>query len=242
MEETTLLEHEEIGVNIWLVRGPRGFRRLVRAAKVVAEDRHETPITWTKGKGIIGEAWDRNQTRFADLDTVRADFPTEAQWCSLKREDRFRLSWAEFMETSRYHAVLAVPLRRHRFSRHLVRGVVAIDVLVPGKASQLDGLQVTREFSSISSASAKLLSSATSDNELHKGYGRVRRCGGGMSGNNGDPTNEENVRKMREAVRDVQDPERGPITWETVKTLREAGLDDLADIAETYVVPAARAS
>lgn len=48
-----------------------------------------------------------------------------------------------------------------------------------------------------------------------------------MSGNNGDPTNEENVRKMREAVRDVQDPERGPITWETVKTLREAGLDDL---------------
>lgn len=149
VQDQTSLNHDEIGVNIWLVRGPKGFRRLVREASVVTEQRTETPITWTKNKGIIGEAWGRKKPRFADLDQVRKNFPTRRHWCRLKREDRFRLSWDELGETSRYRAVLAVPLRGHRFARHPVRGVVAIDVLVAGKAAELEGLQTTREFGSI---------------------------------------------------------------------------------------------
>jgi hypothetical protein len=42
-------------------------------------------------------------------------------------------------------------------------------------------------------------------------------------------------RRIREAVRDVPDPEGGKLTKEDVRTLREAGLDDLAEVAEIYV-------
>jgi len=63
-----------------------------------------------------------------------------------------------------------------------------------------------------------------------------------MSKTNGDPTTDEGVRKMREAVRDVPDPDRRPVTSKDVKRLRKAGLDDLAEIAESYVVPARRVS
>jgi hypothetical protein len=83
------------------------------------------------------------------LDRVRATFTTEEQWCAFKREDRFHMSWSEFEETRRYRAVVAVPLRRHRWARHAVRGVIAIDSLVPGKASELLGLTTLPEFSSI---------------------------------------------------------------------------------------------
>lgn len=56
---------------------------------------------------------------------------------------------------------------------------------------------------------------------------------------NGEQTSDaaEDVRKMREAVRDVPEPERKPVTRETVKTLRKAGLTELAKIAEPYASP-----
>lgn len=149
-DQTSLrLRRNEIGINIWLVKGMWGFRRLVRGAQVVAVPRRETPITWTKAKGIIGEAWARKTSRFADLDLVRSVVPTQAEWCSLPRDLRFHLSWSEFEETRRYHAVLAVPLRRHRFARHSVRGVIAIDVLISGRGHEINGIQETAEFSSI---------------------------------------------------------------------------------------------
>lgn len=149
VEKETGLKHHEIGVNVWLVKGAKGFRRLERAASEVAQPRKVTPIIWIKGKGIIGEAWARNSPRAADMDRVRRMLSTEEVFCSLPREDRFRLSWNEFQMTSRYHAVLAVPLHRRRFSSYTVKGVLAIDALVPGKASAIDAIRGTEEFSSI---------------------------------------------------------------------------------------------
>jgi hypothetical protein len=149
-QKGTSIPHDQIRVNIWLVKGPWGFRRLVRAATAAPlPHRGETHITWTKGKGIIGQAWDRKKSRFADLHTVRSIYPTEARWCELKRDDRFRLSWDEFSQTSRYDAVLAVPMRRNRYARHAVRGVVAIDVLTLESRTDIDGIQLTDDFSSI---------------------------------------------------------------------------------------------
>ena len=42
-------------------------------------------------------------------------------------------------------------------------------------------------------------------------------------------------RRMKEAVQDVPDPKRGKVTAKDVETLREAGLDELAEVAEIYV-------
>ena len=116
---------------------------------VTAQLRKQTPIVWTKGKGIIGEAWSRDSSRFADLDLVRSAYPSEELWCELARDDRFRLSWREFEQTSRYHAVLAVPLHAYRNADFPVRGVIAIDVLVPTNRNSIEGVQDTGEFSSI---------------------------------------------------------------------------------------------
>jgi hypothetical protein len=145
----TGIKHEHIGVNIWRVRGLPGFRRLVREASTTSQMRSETPIVWTKDKGVIGEAWGRDTSRFADLDAVRKLYPSETLWCELDRSDRFRLSWREFGETRRYHAVLAVPLHGSRYARFPVRGVVAIDVLTPTNRTKVEGVQSTAEFSSI---------------------------------------------------------------------------------------------
>jgi hypothetical protein len=40
---------------------------------------------------------------------------------------------------------------------------------------------------------------------------------------------------MREAVRDVPDPDRRPVTAAVVTKLRDAELSELADIAQHYV-------
>jgi hypothetical protein len=144
----TSLRRSQMGVNIWFVKGMIGFRRLARGPTVVTTERHETPIMWTKGKGIIGQAWSRNKDRVADLDRVRELFTPET-WCLLKRDDRFRLSWDEFDETKRYRAVLAVPLRRRKWARFSVKGVVAIDSLVPGKIDELRRLRELPEFSAV---------------------------------------------------------------------------------------------
>jgi hypothetical protein len=146
-DEINLAPHE-FGVNIWLVKGMKGFKRLVREAKV-AEPRSPTPITWTKGKGIIGEAWASGKTRVWDLDHIRASNPTREAWCGLRRHERWRLSWNEFEKTNRYRAVLAVPLYRHRFGLHRVRGVAAVDALIPGKKDALKALEPTREFDAV---------------------------------------------------------------------------------------------
>jgi hypothetical protein len=148
VEKQTSLTPGEFGVHIWLVRGMKGFRRLVRGPSQ-AREHHETPIVWTKGKGVIGQAWKRRKTRYADLDLVRELYPSQEDWCGQKREKRFRLSWDEFEETRRYRAVVAVPLRAHRFARYRVRGVIAIDALVSGKAAELEALEKTPEFSAI---------------------------------------------------------------------------------------------
>lgn len=149
IEKETSLGRHEIGVNIWLVKGLPGFRRLVRSVIEVAQPRKETHITWTKGKGIIGQSWAQKRSRFADLETVRGTFTTARLWCELERDDRFRLSWAEFQRTKAYRSVLAVPLQANRLGRHPVRGVLAIDVLTPSKRMEIDGIQETDEVSSV---------------------------------------------------------------------------------------------
>ena len=48
-------------------------------------------------------------------------------------------------------------------------------------------------------------------------------------------SDDDRRRELHEAVRDVDEPDRGPVTPEDVETLREAELAELAEIAEQYV-------
>ena len=50
-----------------------------------------------------------------------------------------------------------------------------------------------------------------------------------------DPDIADRQRRMREAVRDLPDVEPRKLTKEDVKTLRDAGLNEVAEVAEIYV-------
>lgn len=147
VKQKTSLKTHQFGVNIWIIRGALGFRRLVRWSEI-APDHHRTPILWTKGKGVIGQAWKGKRTRSVDLERIR-NAHDEESWCARKREERLRLSWDEFEETGRYHHVIAVPLRARRFAKYRVCGVIAIDSLVSGKKEELEALAKLQAFSSI---------------------------------------------------------------------------------------------
>jgi hypothetical protein len=149
IETSTEMDRSQFGVNVWVIKGMKGFRRLVRGPSI--SDKHsDTPIVWTKGKGIIGQSWKRSKIRYADLDQERADYPAQADWCKRSREDRYRLSWDEFGETDRYRAVVAVPLRTGgAVAKYRVRGVLAMDALIPGKAADLEALTKTPAFRAI---------------------------------------------------------------------------------------------
>ena len=149
VEKHSTLKRDEVGVNIWRVRGPKGFRRLDRAAIAVEEDREETPILWTKGKGVIGYCWSQKAPRFADLEDLRSALPTENEFCSIPRDERFKFTWSEFQDVDRYTSVLAVPLKPRGFGRFAVRGVLAVDCSNVDKRGELYGLQRKPDFVTI---------------------------------------------------------------------------------------------
>jgi hypothetical protein len=149
IEKNTSLAHDEIGVSVWVVQGPKGFRRLERRALDVAEPRQRTPVVWTKGKGVIGACWARNESIFADLEKLRQQNPRKRTFCELPRDQRFRFGWREFRDTRRYKAILAVPLRPRIYGRYRVRGVLSIDVTVSGKGEELERVSEIPGFSGI---------------------------------------------------------------------------------------------
>jgi len=59
--------------------------------------------------------------------------------------------------------------------------------------------------------------------------------GGDGKASNRPYSDEDRRRELHEAVRDVDEPDRGPVTPEDVETLRDAELTELAEIAEEYV-------
>jgi hypothetical protein len=98
----TGIPYDNIGAHVWTVTGLPGLRYLRRRAKFVPFNRRTTPITWRKGKGVLGVCWMDKRSFVADLDALRRVSEPEASeaFRSLSREDRFRLSWKEFVTPS----------------------------------------------------------------------------------------------------------------------------------------------
>jgi hypothetical protein len=149
VKNATSLTREDIRVGIWVIQGPKGFRRLERRAIATEVDLETTPIFWTKGKGVMGRCWARRSATFANLEELRTRLSSPRLWCAQPRDRRFRFSWEEFRDTRRYKAVLAVPLRPRVYGRYRLRGVLVIDVLAAGKGEEIDGLEENPELSGI---------------------------------------------------------------------------------------------
>lgn len=227
--ENTTLQPSEVGVNIWLVKGAFGFRQLVRQAKV-ADHRNPTPITWTKGKGIIGEAWAKNRPRVWDLEYIRAINPTEKLGVSLNR--RSVGSSAGMSSTGRSVTVRFSPFHSGAVASSGTACVVsAVDALVPGKTQELQDFHKTPAFSSVWATCEAAFAGSP------RGMGRSSMNGNGNGKSSSAPPKVavENLRRrMREAVRELPETPRGKLTPDDVTTLREAGLVELAEVAEIY--------
>ncbi|MEA2386899.1 MAG: hypothetical protein QOJ22_1073 [Thermoleophilaceae bacterium] len=126
----------EIGVHIWVVRGPFFAKHLRRGARfLLLGDRTQSGIRWKKGKGVVGIAWERRGYEIKNLDGLAARASTELAWRQLPDADRLGMTWDEFQATKQYKAIYAAPLfdRRQTSGDPEVRGVVAVDVLRRGR-------------------------------------------------------------------------------------------------------------
>jgi hypothetical protein len=159
--KTRQVDFEQLGISAFSIR-----RKWIRKWKIFpwyAEHLHrplrfrlsdyppEADVTWFKGKGAIGECWDKGISVLHDRRPTAAAFgdprqATKQKFDSLTDEQRCGLTYSEFVQTlDRYGEILAVPIRRAH-SGELI-GVLSIDCLADAYASTaapsvLDGVDI----------------------------------------------------------------------------------------------------
>lgn len=156
--DNTELTREAVGVKVWRVQGIYGFRHLVEQATALVDDRQETHILWTKGKGAIGQCWRIKMFVHADTETLQTLLAEHTAFCKIPWDDRFRFTWLQFQDTKRFTAVLALPLFTKSYGRYPLRGVLSIDTTAEGGAAQIKGIQDQPKFGPILRACEAVLS------------------------------------------------------------------------------------
>ncbi|HKI67059.1 MAG TPA: hypothetical protein VJ989_07295 [Solirubrobacterales bacterium] len=130
-EKCPSLPLAEVGVHIWQV--PLVKRQLRRAGSfLLIGDRARSGIPWTKGKGVVGEAWRLKTHLTKNLEEIRARANTREAFEALPIDDRLGLSWSEVQRTPGYKAVYARPLYSREGQDHDIKGILAIDILGDG--------------------------------------------------------------------------------------------------------------
>jgi hypothetical protein len=122
VESETSLDRASIGVHVWTIRGLPGIRRLERRATFLWVNRPPSPITWRKGKGVLGQVWQRDDWILANLD------------------ERFNFTWHDARATQHYKAVIVWPLRGGPENAPKVVGCLSVDVQHAGAMDELEAL------------------------------------------------------------------------------------------------------
>jgi len=161
--ERTSLDFADVGVHVWTLRGPKGFRHLERRAQFVLKRRRQSSVTWRKGKGAMGLCWKRNASVIADVEEMERQHPTKASFCRQRRDDRLGLTWEELQEARHYRAILAIPLRTGPAAARRFRGVLSVDVQVDGRTSELRTLLAENQFSNVLSVCEDVLGKSSAE-------------------------------------------------------------------------------
>lgn len=139
-----------VGVHIWTAAGPLFARYLRRSSSfLLAGDRERSGITWVKGKGAVGAAWEEGVTVTRDIDAIRAKAPSRAAYEALAIDQTMDLTWEEFRRTPYYRAVSAIPLYRRAGGGSQPRGILAIDFLEPGHFQEMESAVTDPAFASV---------------------------------------------------------------------------------------------
>lgn len=142
VERETTLDRNTIGVHVWTIEGLPGIRRLERRATFLPMNRPPSPITWRKGKGVLGQVWQRDEWILADLE-VLANARTEDEFYAIPRADRFYFTWHDARATQHYKAALVWPLHGGPENATRVVGCLSVDVQADGAVGALDALWET---------------------------------------------------------------------------------------------------
>jgi len=151
-EECPELPLRYVGVRIWSVGGPFFARHLRRKASFfLSGDRGQSGIRWTKGKGVLGAAWEQRREVIHDIAAIRDRARDEQGFEALPPEDKMQLSHKEFLSMRQYEVVYASPLysRAQTSSDPAVRGVIAVDILEAGHFDELRAAVGHPRFASI---------------------------------------------------------------------------------------------
>jgi hypothetical protein len=126
------LSLRDVGIHVWRVGGPPFARRLHRRQQFLLRQRQPSHVSFTKGKGLIGNVWATGVPDIKDLESDYAGVTTAAHFQELSDENRLGLSWEEFQRTRRYTAVWASPLFRNSDFDDRVIGVISVDIQASG--------------------------------------------------------------------------------------------------------------
>lgn len=136
-------DRSKIGVHVWAVSGLPGIRRLERRATFLFVERSPTSITWSKGKGVLGRTWERDEWILADLEPL-GHAKNEEEYYAIPKEDRFSFSWHEAKATSQYMAALVWPLHGGPENAPHVIGCLSVDVQEEGAVDALGAVWVDK--------------------------------------------------------------------------------------------------
>lgn len=153
-----------LGISVFVPR--RGFLWPRRKLKRVFRFRLGTypppsKVTWTLGKGVIGECWRTGIPVLHDRRAAAAWYgrygryglPNKAQYKAVPPEAKSRFSFKEFIQTiDKYGEILAVPVR-HPNTGDLV-GVLSIDCLAGAYQGRVDPVLAAQNIEEIAGGAA----------------------------------------------------------------------------------------
>lgn len=141
-----------VGVRIWKVGGPPFARYLRRKASFfLTGERAQSGVRWTRGKGVLGRAWEKRKAVIRDIVEIRERVASEADYDELSDDDQMGLTYEEFQQTPFYNVVYAAPLysRAETSSAPRVRGVIAVDILQIEQFQELRDATEDAKFASV---------------------------------------------------------------------------------------------
>ena len=141
--EITEYSPRYIGISVWRVRKASRLTekpaRLQRLARRRATQRPSpSDIEWTRGKGVIGRCWERQDEVYRDLRKACRKYPdgevTDARWPEVSDDLKMDMNLKEFrMMIGKYGEVLAVPIKSESGT---FLGCVAVDVPIEAYNTQ----------------------------------------------------------------------------------------------------------
>jgi hypothetical protein len=140
----------ELGIHLWQVDGDR-LKRVIKYTMDL--ERSDTPVTWTRGKGVIGLVWETGVALATDLSELYrlAEALDDAEFeAQLSATARYGLTRQELLRAQRYRCVLAIPLSSSddKPSKETI-GVVSVDCMRAGHRDGLDRLRTDPVFSNV---------------------------------------------------------------------------------------------